>query len=73
MFQFLIGRLITKIRAVEPETCRWFQFLIGRLITGISIIFPVSLISFQFLIGRLITVLKLAISDFLTHVSIPHR
>ena len=54
-FQFLIGRLITKVEHDHRGQIEQFQFLIGRLITKIAPVVFLPGKKFQFLIGRLIT------------------
>ena len=73
VFQFLIGRLITKNFGDMVDKVEQFQFLIGRLITADLRICRSGLSEFQFLIGRLITQKAGKVPYTTKNVSIPHR
>ena len=55
VFQFLIGRLVTKRGGKRRREYIEFQFLIGRLVTIADERAIVAERLFQFLIGRLVT------------------
>ena len=55
LFQFLIGRLVTKVETGKKGDLIVFQFLIGRLVTACWLEPSEVDKGFQFLIGRLVT------------------
>jgi len=73
MFQFLIGRLKTRLGIDVTCFANMFQFLIGRLKTLSLTILHEPDATFQFLIGRLKTDMALAYMYSKYQVSIPYR